>query len=272
MRPRRRPLPAERKLERYRRFTRTHGTNPLVRSLVLCVVGPFVRHYFRLRHEGFEHTPADGALIIASNHRSFLDPFLIGALLPAERPLHFMAKAELFRIPVVGWLLNRLGAFPVRRGESDAKALRTAEAVLERGGVLVIFPEGTRMRAGGLGRPKRGAARLALATGADIMPVVLQGTENARRGPIVRPVRITAHALDAILVEQDIAGDRDAAPADLRALAPGLGPLDAARRKLRARPAFPNQKAAVPESAARTTSPERSAEREPAPAGAGRRD
>ena len=127
-------------------------------------------------------------MILAANHRSFLDPFIIGICL--RRPVYFVAKQELFRRRWQGWILNALGAFPVRRGEHDEEMMATARAVLERGDPVVIFPEGTRIRNGTLGRPKRGAGRLALETGAPIVPIAVTGTENARRGWLIRPAKV----------------------------------------------------------------------------------
>ena len=101
---------------------------------------------------------------MAANHRSFSDPFMIGCCL--GRPLHFVAKVELFDKRWKAWLLLALGAFPIRRGESDEEAMETARVILERGGVVGIFPEGTRVRPGPLGEPKRGVGRLVLETGA----------------------------------------------------------------------------------------------------------
>jgi 1-acyl-sn-glycerol-3-phosphate acyltransferase len=99
-----------------------------------------------------------------------------------------VAKQELFTKRWQGWLLNGLGAFPIKRGESDEESMATARGVLERGGALVIFPEGTRIREGALGRPKRGVGRLALETGAAVVPIAIMGSERARRGLRIRPV------------------------------------------------------------------------------------
>ena len=101
-----------------------------------------------------------------------------------------MAKRELFDRRWQGSLLNALGAFPVRRGESDEDSLVTALALLERGEAVVIFPEGTRHREGSLGRPRRGVGRLVLASGAPVVPVAVKGTEHARRGWLIRPVKV----------------------------------------------------------------------------------
>ena len=88
---------------------------------------------------------------------------MLGTCLP--RPIYFMAKQEIFRNPFVGWLLNCLGAFPVKRGESDEESTKTSLMLLERGEAVVIFPEGTRIRRGSLGTPQRGVGRLALESG-----------------------------------------------------------------------------------------------------------
>ena len=122
-----------------------------------------------------------------SNHRSFLDPFLIGVSIPWSRQLHFMAKAELFTHPTIGWFLSRCGAFPVRRGESDEEATLTAQTLLEKGKVVALFPEGTRIRYGGLGKTKRGAGRLALLTGENISPMVVTGSEKTRKKILIIP-------------------------------------------------------------------------------------
>src|SRR4051812_24082920 len=136
---------------------------------------------------GREHVP-EGAVILASNHRSFLDPFVVGICL--NRPVYFVAKKELFDRRLTGWFLNCLGAFPIKRGESDEESVETAKQILQRGDALVIFPEGTRIREGSLGQAKRGVGRLALETGAPVVPVAVHGTERARRGWRLRPVKV----------------------------------------------------------------------------------
>jgi glycerol-3-phosphate dehydrogenase (NAD(P)+) len=171
---------------------RERGVNHLVYWLARAVLQPFFTVYFRMERIGREHIPESGPLIIASNHRSFMDPFVIGMML--RRPTYFVAKAELFRNPVVAWLLSSLGAFPVDRGQGDRDAMVTARAILERGDVVVIFPEGTRTRPGALGEPKRGVGRLALETGAPVVPVALIGTEAVRRGWRIRPHKVRIRA------------------------------------------------------------------------------
>src|SRR5829696_1195056 len=166
---------------------RDKGVNPLIYWLVRAVLQPFFHLYFRLSRIGREHVP-DGPVIIASNHRSFLDPFVIATI--ARRPLYYVAKEELFRNRLTGWLLNNLGAFPVRRGEGDGDMIETAKAILARGDAVLIFAEGTRIRPGALGRPRRGVGRLALETGAPVVPVAVIGTEAVRKGWRIRPHKV----------------------------------------------------------------------------------
>jgi 1-acyl-sn-glycerol-3-phosphate acyltransferase len=173
-------------LGRYHERTRTKGVNKLIFWTVRAVVGTAIQFYFSLERTGRKNIPKKGPVILAANHRSFLDPFVVGCLI--RRPVYFVAKKELFGKRWQGWILNGLGAFPIRRGESDEESMATARGVLERGGALVIFPEGTRHRKGPLGRPKRGVGRLALETGAPVVPVAILGSERARRGWKIRPV------------------------------------------------------------------------------------
>jgi glycerol-3-phosphate dehydrogenase (NAD(P)+) len=167
---------------------REKGVNPLVYWLVRAIVQPFFHLYFRMSRIGREHVPESGPVIFAANHRSFLDPFVIGTI--ARRPMYYVAKEELFRRRSTSWLINALGAFPVRRGHGDADMLDTARAILERGDTLLMFPEGTRIRPGALGRPKRGVGRLALETGAPVVPVAVIGTEAVRKGWRIRPHKV----------------------------------------------------------------------------------
>jgi glycerol-3-phosphate dehydrogenase (NAD(P)+) len=168
--------------------TRTRGVNPYVYWPTRIVLQPLMMLLFWLKRIGREHIPTEGGAILAPNHRSFLDPWVVGVCL--RRPVYFVAKRELFEKRWMGWFLNSLGAFPIRRGESDEEAMETARTLVERGNVLLIFPEGTRHRNGSLGNPKRGVGRLALETGAPIIPVAVHGTERARRGLIIRPCKV----------------------------------------------------------------------------------
>jgi glycerol-3-phosphate dehydrogenase (NAD(P)+) len=176
-----------RPLELYHERTRRRGVNPFLYRPVRWFLKGFILGYFRLRRLGREHIP-DGGVVLAANHRSFLDPFAIGYCLP--RPVYFVAKQELFRNPILGWLLNSMGAFPIRRGGADEESMETALQLLDRGDAVVIFPEGTRIRAGSLGRPKRGVGRIALQSGAPVVPVAITGSERARTGWLIRPVKV----------------------------------------------------------------------------------
>jgi 1-acyl-sn-glycerol-3-phosphate acyltransferase len=178
--------------EALHRRARERGANPLIYWIVRAVLQPLFHIYFRLSRIGREHIPANGGVIIASNHRSFLDPFVIAVM--ARRPMYYVAKQELFRRPWQGWILNALGAFPVDRGNGDAAMIATAKAILDRGDIVLIFPEGTRVRPGALGSPKRGVGRLALETGAPVVPLAVIGTEAVRRGWRIRPHKVRIRA------------------------------------------------------------------------------
>jgi glycerol-3-phosphate dehydrogenase (NAD(P)+) len=173
---------------RFHRRTRERGVNALVYWMVRGLLQPFFHAYFRMERIGARHVPRTGPVILASNHRSFLDPFIIGML--TRRPVYYVAKEELFRRSWQAWLLSSLGAFPVRRGVGDRDAIATAREILRRGDCVVIFPEGTRVRPGPLGRPRRGVGRLALETGARVVPVAIIGTEDIRRGLRIRPRKV----------------------------------------------------------------------------------
>jgi glycerol-3-phosphate dehydrogenase (NAD(P)+) len=159
---------------------RTRGVDPVVYWVVRAILQPFFAVYFRLSRIGREHVPCEGPVIFAANHRSFLDPFVIATI--TRRPVYYVAKRELFeKHRLVSWFLNALGAFPVDRGRGDAEMIETARAILARGDALLIFPEGTRVRSGPLGEPRRGVGRLALESGAPVVPVAVIGTEHVRR-------------------------------------------------------------------------------------------
>lgn len=174
--------------DRFRERSLERGVNPVFYWLIRSLFVPFFLVYFRMQRIGREHLPASGPLLLASNHRSFLDPFVIGTLV--RRPVYYMAKRELFEKRWQAWALNALGAFPVDRGAGDAAAMDTARAILERGDCVVVFPEGTRIRRGPLGEPKRGVGRLALETGAPVAPVTVIGSDAVRRGWRIRPRKV----------------------------------------------------------------------------------
>jgi 1-acyl-sn-glycerol-3-phosphate acyltransferase len=174
--------------EEAHRLARERGVSPPLYAVVRGIAIPFMRGYFRLHIEHGERIPAEGPAIVAPNHKSIWDSFFIAAA--TRRHVRFMGKAELFQ-GRFGRTLLRLGAFPVKRGASDAEALETARTILRQGGLLSLFPEGTRVRdPATLGSPRRGAGRLALETGAPLVPAAITGTENLFLGPVPKPRRV----------------------------------------------------------------------------------
>jgi 1-acyl-sn-glycerol-3-phosphate acyltransferase len=176
--------------EEAHRLAREKGVSRWLYALVRGIMSPLLRLYFRMHISGADCIPAEGPAIVAPNHKSFWDSFFIGVCTP--RHVRFMAKTELIEARY-GRLLVRLGAFPVRRGQADEDALETARTILRQGGLLALFPEGTRIRdPDNLGHPRRGAGRLALETGAPLVPCAITGTEKIFRGgfPVPRRVQV----------------------------------------------------------------------------------
>lgn len=132
---------------------------------------------FRLEVSGAENVPPTGPLILMINHIDALDPFLVVGIFP--RSVTPMSKVELFDLPLIGILAQAYGAFPIRRGQVDKRAIRQALHVLQEGGVLLVAPEGTRSPTYSLQRGKEGMALIAARTGAPLIPVAVTGTEHA---------------------------------------------------------------------------------------------
>ena len=153
------------------------------------------RRLYRVQITGAQRIPARGAAILVANHESMFDPWLLALATP--RPVRYMAKAELWRIPLVARVLEAFGAFPVERGTGDGSAMSRAASLLHAGEVIAIFPQGTSKQLPGRVF-HRGAARLALATGAPIVPVRLVGTRG-----FPRPGRraTSVHVGEPIVVE-----------------------------------------------------------------------
>ncbi|QGP93709.1 Bifunctional protein Aas [Neomoorella glycerini] len=146
----------------------------------------FLRFFCRWEVQGRENFPLEGPVIVIANHISYLDPVAVGVAAP--RTVRFMAKEELFHIPVVNWIIKGLHAFPVRRGRSDRAALKAALEVLQDGQVLGMFPEGTRSKDGRLLPFQHGAALLALKTGAPLLPVAVKNTNRVFRGGRIKVI------------------------------------------------------------------------------------
>ncbi len=165
----------------------------LLYRLLWYLVRGLLHLLFGYRVEGAERVPKEGPVILAANHLSILDPLVIGAGI--RRPVSFIARSELFRLPVVGWLIPRLYAIPVERGAGDLAAIRGAIRVLEKGQVFGIFPEGTRSRTGRLRPFKTGVAAIALRTGSPVVPVAIIGADKAwpvgrKLFRLRRPIRV----------------------------------------------------------------------------------
>ncbi len=200
-------------------------------AIVRVLLVPLLRLWFRMHVAGAEHIPRSGAAIVAPNHKSFLDSFFLAVCTP--RQLRFMAKTELIE-PRYGRLLVRLGAFPVRRGQSDADAIETARTILDQGGLLALFPEGTRIRdPDELGHPRRGAGRLALETGSPLVPAAITGTDNLFLGPFPKPRRVQVAFSEPIQVSEIAATAAGAAELVDEMLWPEV---EGEYRRLRARP------------------------------------
>ncbi len=147
-------------------------------KLLKSIGWPLFRVLFAVEYHGLKNVPERGAAIIAGNHPSYLDPLLV--LLPLKREIRFMAWDALFKVPLLGQLIRALGAFPVdlRKGKGEA-AFREGLRVLNEGYALGIFPEGQRSESGPMGELRTGVARLAMDTGAPIVPVTIGGAFRA---------------------------------------------------------------------------------------------
>lgn len=126
---------------------------------------------YRLEAVGKENIPDEGGVLLCSNHISILDPMTVG--IKFRRKVKFMAKAELFKVPVLGWLITQLGAFPVKRGGVSKESFKTSLKILRGGEIMGIFPEGTRNSDSGAA--KKGAASFALRSGAAVVPAAIIG-------------------------------------------------------------------------------------------------
>ncbi|MDA0717443.1 MAG: lysophospholipid acyltransferase family protein [Cyanobacteria bacterium] len=169
---------------------RTPRPSLTYRMISYLLVFPIYRFLFRGRTAGNGNVPSQGCLVVVANHGSHLDPPLLGHAL--GRPVAFMAKAELFRVPILGAIIRACGAYPVSRGASDREAIRTATERLLEGWATGVFIDGTRQANGRVNDPQAGAALLAARAGAPLLPVAIinshralgPGQEGARLLPI----------------------------------------------------------------------------------------
>ncbi|MBA2579736.1 MAG: 1-acyl-sn-glycerol-3-phosphate acyltransferase [Thermoleophilaceae bacterium] len=191
------PRPAE-YFSRFHERARRRGPG-LVYDLIRIVLTPVVAIAFRTRVIDIDRVPAQGAAIIAPNHFSYMDHFFAAVFL--RRKVQFMGKSQLFAGPMQ-WVYSFGGVFPVRRGQRDEEAFRTARAVLERGGLVLMYGEGGRARRERLGRPRPGLGRLALETGMPIVPTAIVGSQRVRHWTRLRFPKVTVHYGEPISFER----------------------------------------------------------------------
>jgi 1-acyl-sn-glycerol-3-phosphate acyltransferase len=190
------------------------GKPDWIYELVRTVTSIYSWLFFRLRGYDAHKVPTQGAIIIAPNHFSFMDHFFTGASI--RRRVQFMAKSQLFARPMQ-FIYTHGGVFPVRRGVRDEDAFITAHAVLERGGAIVMYCEGGRSRTGKLSeKPKRGIGRLALESGAAIVPTAIVGSSKVRNWKRLQFPRVAVRYGDPIRWEriEDPTNDQQQAVAD----------------------------------------------------------
>ena len=155
------------------------GTRDSFYVFIWTLVHILFRVFFHLEIQGYRRVPMKGAVILAANHISLLDPPIVA--ISTTRQLNFFAKRELFQIPFLGRLITRLQAMPVDRSGADRKALKLVLDLLQREEAILLFPEGTRSRDGHLHKPKSGVGMIALNSRKPIVPVYVEGTAQARK-------------------------------------------------------------------------------------------
>ncbi len=182
------PRPAE-ALAPFHAWARTHEPG-WTYTAVRVVLTPIALLLYRTRARGRARVPRAGALILAPNHFSNMDHFFCGVFL--RRRIRFMSKSQFFgRNPALSYLFRVSGHFPVRRGHHDEEAFATAHSVLDRGGCIGIYAEGGRSRSRGLGEPRPGIGRLALESGAPVVPVAIHGSRDVRQWRRLRFPQVT---------------------------------------------------------------------------------
>lgn len=196
--------PAEH-FDRFHRRTRSKRPNWMY-EFVRLVLTPYLLLFFRTRAIDSDKVPADGPVIVAPNHFSFLDHFFVAVYL--RRKVQFMSKSQLFHLPMQVVYHNG-GVFPIRRGHRDEEAFTTAHAVLARGGIVVMYCEGGRSRNGELGQAKPGIGRLALESGAPVVPVALVGSERVRNWKRFQFPKVTVQFSDPFRFERVAEPTRD---------------------------------------------------------------
>lgn len=175
--------------------------------LARCLITPPTFLLYRPRVIGLENVPKEGPALLAPNHFSQMDHFFCGLYI--RRNIRFMGKSQLFGPPVLTWILHHGGAFPVRRGQMDEDAMKTAVAVLEHGNLLLIYAEGGRSRTGQLGKPRHGVGRIALETGVPVIPVAIHGSAEVRNIGRFKFPKITVQFGEPLTFERNLEADRE---------------------------------------------------------------
>jgi 1-acyl-sn-glycerol-3-phosphate acyltransferase len=174
--------------ERFHERSRTHEPD-WVYDLARIVLTPPCMLLYRLRAIAAENVPTSGPVILAPNHFSQWDHFFAGVFI--RRKVRFMAKSQLFSNPVIEFIFRHGGAFPIRRGHHDEEAFKTAFTILERGGCMLMYPEGGRSRTGGIKEPRPGVGRIALQSGVPVIPVAIHGSLGVRGWRKLRFPKVT---------------------------------------------------------------------------------
>lgn len=171
------PRPAE-YFERFHERSRTKDPD-FAYELVRAALTPLALGPFRTRAIGTENVPSKGPVLLTPNHFSQMDHFFSACYL--RRKIRFMAKSQMFGPPGLTWIYNHGGVFPVRRGARDEEALKTVQAIFDRGGAVLVYAEGGRSRTGVLGDPRPGIGKMALKSGVPVVPVAIHGSASARK-------------------------------------------------------------------------------------------
>lgn len=163
--------------------------------------------FYRVRKIGLENVPREGALILAPNHFSQMDHFFVGVYL--RRKIRFMAKSQMFGPPVLTYIYKHGGVFPVRRGHHDEEAIETAREILRQEEMLLVYAEGGRSRSDRLGEPKPGIGRIALESGAPVVPVAIYGSAGVRSWKRLRFPKVTIQFGEPISFPIEAAPDHE---------------------------------------------------------------
>ncbi len=199
------PRPKE-YFDRFHERSRTRDPDPMYEVVRLCTT-VYALTFFRAQCISSEKVPQTGPVILAPNHFSFMDHFFLGAFV--RRKVRFMAKSQLFKSPLQ-FIYTHGGVFPVRRGVRDEDAFITAHSVLERGGCIAMYPEAGRSRTGKLAeKPKPGIGRIALESGAAVVPVAIHGSSRVRNWKKLDFPKVTVQYGDPIRFEQVADSTRD---------------------------------------------------------------